>query len=156
LGVSLSLEYEEGVAVDGITTAIDRLKFSQVISNLFENALKFTPTGGNIRVSVAVTHDPDRVRIDVSDTGIGISQVHSGIVLIVPVIDDYFIWCRKRCTVCLVVWFNLHLARCNLGKGRDGDFTVSVTIKNMKIISLFIYETLVFTWLTCFLYVRSM
>jgi len=78
--VSLSLEYDESVAVDGIATAIDRLKFSQVISNLIENALKFTPTGGNIWVSVTVTHDPDRVRIDVSDTGIGINQVHGGIV----------------------------------------------------------------------------
>ena len=42
----------------------------QVIINLLENALKFTPAGGWI--SLSVEHSPDQVTLTVSDSGIGI------------------------------------------------------------------------------------
>lgn len=47
-------------------------KLHQVLMNLVDNALKFTPSGGQVRVSVA---DVDGwVRYAVSDTGVGVSM----------------------------------------------------------------------------------
>jgi signal transduction histidine kinase len=48
----------------------DFTRLSQVVGNLLNNASKYTPTGGRIRV--AVTAADDDVAIEVSDNGIGI------------------------------------------------------------------------------------
>jgi two-component system phosphate regulon sensor histidine kinase PhoR len=45
-------------------------KMEQVLINLLDNGIKFTPSGGMVTVSAEVTDD--HVRIDVTDTGIGI------------------------------------------------------------------------------------
>jgi signal transduction histidine kinase len=52
----------------------DRHRLLQVLSNLLDNAIKFTPEGGSIRV----TCEPyrDSVRFEVQDTGSGIEQQH--------------------------------------------------------------------------------
>ncbi len=56
---------------DGDTTVrCDELRLKQVLVNLVENAIKYSPGGG--RVDVRVTDDDDRLRIDVSDEGLGI------------------------------------------------------------------------------------
>jgi PAS domain S-box-containing protein len=52
---------------------LDAAKFKQVLYNYLSNAIKFTPEGGRVRVSVQPTGD-DRVRIDVEDTGIGVRR----------------------------------------------------------------------------------
>lgn len=49
----------------------DRLRFVQVITNLLSNAFKYSMPESS--VSVAAVEDGPDVRIDVSDTGIGIS-----------------------------------------------------------------------------------
>jgi PAS domain S-box-containing protein len=59
---------------------VDPTRFSQVISNLVQNATKFTATGGKITISAAVDSAtslavPELV-LKVSDTGIGIEAQH--------------------------------------------------------------------------------
>lgn len=48
----------------------DAVQIYEAISNFISNAIKYTPSGG--RVSVRLTHADDRVRLEVSDTGVGI------------------------------------------------------------------------------------
>jgi signal transduction histidine kinase len=49
----------------------DHDKFVQIITNLVDNAIKFTPAGGEVTVSLARS-DPDCVLLTVADTGQGI------------------------------------------------------------------------------------
>ncbi len=59
-------------SADEIFLEIDDLKFMQVITNLISNALKFTPDGGSITVSLEEVGDA--VLVKVADTGIGIPE----------------------------------------------------------------------------------
>jgi signal transduction histidine kinase len=52
----------------------DERRLRQILLNLFSNAIKFTPAGGEVRVSVSVGEDVDGVQIAVSDTGIGMRE----------------------------------------------------------------------------------
>jgi len=52
------------------TVLADPVRLQQVTSNLLTNAVKFTPAGGRVRVSLGSTDG--RMRLEVSDTGIGI------------------------------------------------------------------------------------
>jgi heavy metal sensor kinase len=67
-GVTLSVSGEETLVY------ADRDKIGQVLVNLLHNALKFTPQGGSILVSLA--HKDGLATLCVSDTGCGISQEH--------------------------------------------------------------------------------
>ena len=51
---------------------IDRDNFDKVIVNLLSNAFKFTPAGGEIKISI--THDKEHVRLAIKDTGEGIPE----------------------------------------------------------------------------------
>ncbi|MEA2599515.1 MAG: hypothetical protein QOF89_507 [Acidobacteriota bacterium] len=50
----------------------DRLRLSQALSNLLQNAVKFTPPGGRIAVRAARVQGDRRAEITVRDTGAGI------------------------------------------------------------------------------------
>jgi signal transduction histidine kinase len=65
-GVALSADGQQGMpAVDGDIAMIER-----VLTNLLENALRFTPAGGSVRVRLAAAES--LVRVSVEDTGPGI------------------------------------------------------------------------------------
>jgi signal transduction histidine kinase len=59
-------------AVDALQIEIDEMRIEQVLANLIVNALRYTPAGGSVSVSVSET--PTKVAIVVSDTGQGIPQ----------------------------------------------------------------------------------
>jgi PAS domain S-box-containing protein len=50
---------------------LDQQKFKQVLYNLLSNAIKFTDNDGQVEV-LATNHEPERFRLVVKDTGIGI------------------------------------------------------------------------------------
>lgn len=51
---------------------IDKVRVSQIISNLMGNAIKYTPEGGVITVSVAPAVEEGFLQVNVADTGVGI------------------------------------------------------------------------------------
>jgi len=64
-GITISSNAPNEVVVEG-----DRARLKQVIVNLLDNAIKYTPTGGKIRLSVIACDG--RASLEVEDTGIGI------------------------------------------------------------------------------------
>jgi PAS domain S-box-containing protein len=52
----------------------DPVRVSQMVSNLVSNAIKFTPEGGTITVKACV--DEKVLRVEVTDTGIGVAPEH--------------------------------------------------------------------------------
>ncbi len=64
--------------IDELIVAFDAEKIRQIITNLFSNALKFTPESGNIYVSIsrgdAINSDTATIVLKVKDTGIGIPE----------------------------------------------------------------------------------
>ncbi len=67
-GVSLDIESEANT----IEIWVDQVRLRQVIHNLMSNAIKFTPSGGSVRLSGRVA-DSGEIVIDVADTGIGMT-----------------------------------------------------------------------------------
>lgn len=69
---------EAGIALRGVLPSqeievdADARALKQIVLNLVSNALKFTPKGG--AVTVALTPFPDRIELEVSDTGVGIAE----------------------------------------------------------------------------------
>ncbi|HSC30470.1 MAG TPA: ATP-binding protein [Gemmatimonadaceae bacterium] len=64
------LAFSSSVSEECREIETDRQKFKQILLNLISNAIKFTPRGG-ITVTVCIENGDD-VRVDVTDTGIGI------------------------------------------------------------------------------------
>jgi signal transduction histidine kinase len=69
-GVHLSLQKEAAP----ILVSVDQARFTQVLQNLLNNALRHTPSEGTIRVHVRV--EGGEVKLSVSDSGEGIAPEH--------------------------------------------------------------------------------
>ncbi|MFN0150139.1 MAG: ATP-binding protein [bacterium] len=68
-----SLTLSSEVSADLPEVVGDATRVRQILSNLIENAIKFTPEGGSITVQVCVRpEEPGAVRVTVSDTGCGL------------------------------------------------------------------------------------
>lgn len=56
----------------------DKLRLQQIVINLLNNAIKFTPTGGTVKLAITDVFNPAQdmmeVKFVVSDTGIGMSE----------------------------------------------------------------------------------
>lgn len=66
----IRLKFE--TTITDLTTAIDPVQIRQMLTNLITNAIKYTPEGGE--VSISISDDDDVMRFDVRDTGYGIPQ----------------------------------------------------------------------------------
>ncbi|MDO8468486.1 MAG: PAS domain-containing sensor histidine kinase [Candidatus Peribacter sp.] len=66
-GLELALECPQDLMV-----RTDKQLLIEILDNLLSNALKYTPRGGKVRMSV--TKEKESIRIDVADTGYGIPQ----------------------------------------------------------------------------------
>jgi signal transduction histidine kinase len=71
---------QAGVRLDLVTAAVeppmifaDRTRFMQILLNLGSNAVKYNRAGGKVTFTLTVP-DTERVRVTVSDTGVGIPE----------------------------------------------------------------------------------
>lgn len=69
-GKSIRLAVDASAPDPNIT--VDRDKFTQILTNLIGNAIKFTPQGGTILVKTSETGASNGLQICVADTGCGI------------------------------------------------------------------------------------
>jgi heavy metal sensor kinase len=108
--VTLSCDVSGRIVLSGDTRMIQRM-----LSNLLDNAIKYTPPGGSVTVSVS---DNDKqVFVSVKDTGIGISPSD------LPRIFERFYRCdQSRCEA--GIGLGLSLARA-IARAHGGDITVT-------------------------------
>ncbi|MDO8445747.1 MAG: heavy metal sensor histidine kinase [Deltaproteobacteria bacterium] len=66
-GVSISIQSNDEVYIEG-----DEMRLRQVLLNLVDNAIKYSPSGGEVELSL--TRDKEYAHISVKDTGIGIAK----------------------------------------------------------------------------------
>lgn len=62
----------------GLTVVADPRRLRQILTNLLDNAVKFTPEGGALGLHVVRDSDADNVRFTVWDTGSGIAPQEQG------------------------------------------------------------------------------
>jgi len=66
------LELSVDVPDEPVIGFVDPGRMQQVLHNLLENSMRYTPAGGSVRVRL--TRTADEARIEVSDTGVGIPE----------------------------------------------------------------------------------
>ena len=120
------LSYTVQLPARDLMVAVDRDKLRQVILNLLSNALKFTPSGGRVTVSVQATPvgagTRDRVEVHISDTGPGIPPDK------LEIIFDPFVQVRvNAATAREGTGLGLAISR-DLARGMGGNLTVSSTL----------------------------
>jgi heavy metal sensor kinase len=95
-----------------ILTGGDMRMIQRMISNLLDNAVKYTPAGGNIQVAAKLSN-PQTIQISIKDTGIGISAAD------MPHIFERFYRCdpsRSRTGTGLGLSFARAIARAHGGE----------------------------------------
>jgi signal transduction histidine kinase len=84
LGVAgRTAQHELALEIEPVRIVGDCTRIEQIIGNLLTNALKYTPRGGHVRVTVRREHDSAILRVE--DSGIGIP------VELLPHVFDLFV-----------------------------------------------------------------
>jgi signal transduction histidine kinase/uncharacterized membrane protein YwzB len=65
-------DFTSDIETDLPAVLVDRDKFGQIIGNLLNNAIKYSPSGGNISLAARSERQSHRVVISITDEGIGI------------------------------------------------------------------------------------
>ncbi|CAN1210861.1 hypothetical protein TUMEXPCC7403_11725 [Tumidithrix helvetica PCC 7403] len=68
-----NIQLESRITSNIDSVKIDKLRTLQILINLLNNAIKFTPAGGRVTLTVDVNESDRRLQFQVIDTGIGIS-----------------------------------------------------------------------------------
>ncbi len=74
LAMGKNIQIETHIPPDEDKISIDELRVRQMLINLLNNAVKFTPAGGKVSLSVNRDFDRSLLQFKVIDTGIGIAQ----------------------------------------------------------------------------------
>jgi signal transduction histidine kinase/DNA-binding response OmpR family regulator len=74
LAVSKGIKFQFTQSKQDVEGYIDEDKIEKIILNLLSNAFKFTPEGGEVKVSIHFSDDSRNLTCTISDTGIGISE----------------------------------------------------------------------------------
>jgi heavy metal sensor kinase len=111
--VTVYCNLPDAIHLNGNTPMIQRM-----FSNLLDNAIKYTPAGG--RVEVTVSESPSQVVVAVKDTGVGIS-VHD-----LPRVFERFYRCDQSRSQA-GVGLGLSLARA-IARAHGGDITAGSTL----------------------------
>ncbi|HEY9900548.1 MAG TPA: ATP-binding protein [Pantanalinema sp.] len=71
---AVQVSLAEELPSEPLVLDLDAQRIEQVLFNLMANAIKFTPEGGEVTISLRET--PEGARVEVRDTGIGIAREH--------------------------------------------------------------------------------
>jgi PAS domain S-box-containing protein len=103
----------------GVAVRADPDRFRQVVVNLLTNAIKYTPTGGSVTLSCAVTGpEQNTIAVRVADTGVGIPASKLG-----AIFDPFVQVHRSLKQMSEGVGLGLAIAR-DIARHMDGDVTV--------------------------------
>jgi heavy metal sensor kinase len=110
-GITFQCNISRGIRLNADTRMIQRM-----VSNLFDNAIKYTPSGGSVVVDVS-ENAREQVTISVTDTGIGIPPDD-----LARVFERFYRGDQSRSLA--GIGLGLSLARA-IARSYDGDITVS-------------------------------
>ncbi len=120
--VSLTLAHYEEAPVSGSIVLLRRL-----VSALLDNAIKYTPEGGRVTVSVRV--EDDVVRVEVADTGIGITADA------LPRVFDRFYRTERARAAAQGTGLGLPIARW-IAEAHDGRLTIVSSLDKGTVVTL--------------------
>jgi signal transduction histidine kinase/DNA-binding response OmpR family regulator len=74
LAAQKNIDFEIKIPTEQLWASFDREKLETIVYNLLNNAFKFTPAGGEVKL--VVNHQDNELQLEVADTGSGISGEH--------------------------------------------------------------------------------
>jgi signal transduction histidine kinase len=121
---------------ENIVVEIDKVRIGQVLRNLLNNSIKFTPKG-TISIDTHVYHDKNKIQVKISDTGLGIPEE------ILPNIFGKFVTKGIKneqsgtglglflCKGIIEAHNGMIIAKNNFDEGASFEFTIPISQKNL-------------------------